>query len=315
MLSDKAPLPNLPEAIVPEAEKPAARAALWIAILFAGIAGNAGIALSPLLLSGMAQFLHFGDQRLGELAAGASVGSSLVALSAVFFMGRKGWPLRRTVIVTLCIYAIVNLAIPLFFVKPLVLLAAMFLGGCCSGMIWSAAVTALPPACDLRALSAALAAARSTLSIDAPAPRALASATYCTNSSGSCHRIDAGARATSRLTEQRTLARPLVGRPRWRGVAEQRRQVGGRDDACALGRERERALLRDREQRSVGMSPGSDRQRHADRHAHGARRPDRVPGSARRAGLDHHDNASKRRLQPVALDEERRAGLGARQVL
>lgn len=143
MLSDTAPLSNVPEAIVPEAEKPAARAALWIAILFAGIAGNAGIALSPLLLSGMAQFLHFGDQRLGELAAGASVGSSLVALSAVFFMGRKGWPLRRTVIVTLCIYASVNLAIPLFFVKPLVLLAAMFLGGCCSGMVWSAAVTAL----------------------------------------------------------------------------------------------------------------------------------------------------------------------------
>lgn len=143
MLPDTAPLPDLPGAATPEPAKPSARAALWIAIVFAGIAGNAGIALSPLLLSGMAQFLNFGDQQLGELAAGASIGSSLVTLSAVFFMGRKGWPLRRTVILALCVYAGINLAIPLFFSEPQLLQVAIFLGGCCSGMVWSAAATAL----------------------------------------------------------------------------------------------------------------------------------------------------------------------------
>lgn len=143
MPPDTAQLFNQSETDVHVASTPFGRVALWIAIISAGIAGNAGIALSPLLLSGMAQFLQFDDQRLGELAAGAAIGSSLVTLSAVFFISRKGWPLRRTVIVALCVYAAINLAIPLLFTEPILLQTAIFLGGCCSGLVWSAATTAL----------------------------------------------------------------------------------------------------------------------------------------------------------------------------
>ncbi|MBO9601170.1 MAG: MFS transporter [Novosphingobium sp.] len=115
---------------------------LSVAILAAGIAGNADIALSPLLLSGMAQFLHFDDRLLGELASTSSVGSALATVAALFFMHRKGWPLRLTAIVCLCAYAAINLAIPSFFDNPALLVAAIFLGGLCSGLLWSVAVTA-----------------------------------------------------------------------------------------------------------------------------------------------------------------------------
>ena len=91
----------------------------------------------------MSQFLNFDDRRLGELAAAASFGSSLITLSAIFFIARKGWPLRRTIIITLCVYAAINLTIPTVFNQPLMLIVALFLGGCCSGMVWSTAATAI----------------------------------------------------------------------------------------------------------------------------------------------------------------------------
>ncbi|WEK47865.1 MAG: MFS transporter [Candidatus Andeanibacterium colombiense] len=147
MLHDANPIPETsegggPREVQSRAGKSKVQIGLSVAILAAGIAGNADIALSPLLLSGMAQFLHFNDRVLGELASISSIGSSLATVAALFVMHRKGWPLRLTAIVCLCAYAVINLAIPSFFDNPMLLLAAIFLGGCCSGLLWAVAVTA-----------------------------------------------------------------------------------------------------------------------------------------------------------------------------
>ena len=119
----------------------------WLAtafsILLIGIVGNATIAVSPLLVSGMSEYLGFGDAYLGELAGAASAGASLSTVAALFFLDRVGWPLRKTAFFALLLYAAANSVLPTLFDRSGWLLLAFFVSGCASGLIWAISATAI----------------------------------------------------------------------------------------------------------------------------------------------------------------------------
>jgi predicted MFS family arabinose efflux permease len=114
-----------------------------IAILLVSIVGNLVMALFPLFISGMSEYLGYGDGYLGELAGVSSAGAALFTVAAFFFLDRKGWPLRLTALLGLLVFGVANLCIPLAFGEARFVTLLFFVAGCASGLVWAAGATAV----------------------------------------------------------------------------------------------------------------------------------------------------------------------------
>ena len=112
-------------------------------LLVVGIVGTGTIALSPLLISGMSEYLGFGDAYLGELAGASSAGASVATVACLFFLDRPNWPLRSTAFISLLLYAAANIILPTLFDSHGWLIFAFFISGCAAGLIWAASATAI----------------------------------------------------------------------------------------------------------------------------------------------------------------------------
>jgi predicted MFS family arabinose efflux permease len=114
-----------------------------ITILIIAVVGNTAFAFAPLLLSGMSQYLRFDDAFLGSLEGVQAGGGAIATIAAIFFLDRQGWPLRRTALIALTVYALGNALEPVLFDRPGLLTLAFFICGAASGLVWASCATAV----------------------------------------------------------------------------------------------------------------------------------------------------------------------------
>jgi MFS family permease len=121
----------------------AKRAAQWIAILYASMAGNLYIALSPMFWGGYHEYLNMSDERIGALMSAEFFGSTAATVASIFYMHRRGLDLRRIVFGAVGLSIVGNVLTPSLFDSPVGLMSVRVLCGLCAGTSYVAAAAAI----------------------------------------------------------------------------------------------------------------------------------------------------------------------------